>query len=339
MTAFRRVAPAVLLFFLSPLVAEFLLGDFTVAVIFLVLALAPMYGGGALVIREVVRRTGRGWPSIVLLALAFGVLEEGVTTMSLFNPDYVGAHLLDTGFVPALGIAIPWTIFVLTLHTVWSISVPIALIEEWTPRRTTPWLRTPGFVIGCLLLALGAFGTTMSTYGTEHFVASRTQLLVVGLVVAVLVAAAFLLPRRTEREVRRAAPAPGVVLIAGLAAGALFFLTGPEPVWLGVLQMLIALGAIGAAILLWSRRSGWGSRQRFAAAAAGILTYAWHSFTSTPLAGGGPVITPVSHAFFALTAVVLLGLEWRSLMTAIPDSGADSEMSDEDREQAVSPVD
>jgi hypothetical protein len=76
----RRVAPAVALFFLSPLVAEFLLGDFGLGALFVLIGLAPMYGGGAIVIREVVRRTGRGWPSIVLLALAYGVLEEGFTT-------------------------------------------------------------------------------------------------------------------------------------------------------------------------------------------------------------------------------------------------------------------
>jgi hypothetical protein len=48
-------------------------------------ALAPMYGGGALLIREIVRRKGRGWPSIILLALAYGILGEGIATESLFN--------------------------------------------------------------------------------------------------------------------------------------------------------------------------------------------------------------------------------------------------------------
>ena len=32
----------------------------------------------------------------------------------LFNADHANAHLLDKGFVPALGIAVPWTIFVRT---------------------------------------------------------------------------------------------------------------------------------------------------------------------------------------------------------------------------------
>src|ERR1700750_2662395 len=108
----RRVLPAIALFFLSPLVAEFLLGDFTFAQLTFLVLLAPAYGGAAVLIRECTRRTGRGWPTMVLLALAYGVLEEGLETQSLFNPDYLHAHLLDTGYVPALGIAVPWTLFV-----------------------------------------------------------------------------------------------------------------------------------------------------------------------------------------------------------------------------------
>lgn len=353
----RRVAPAIFLFFLSPFVAEWMLGDFPITYLPFIVVLAPMYGGGAILIRELVRRSGRGWPSIVLLALAYGVLEEGLTTMSLFNPDYAGAHLLDQGFVPALGIAVPWTIFVLTLHTVWSISVPIALTEEWTPRRSTPWLRTPGTVLAGLLFALGCFGTTMSSYGTGHYLAPWPKLLVVVIIVLILVAAAFLIPARQAREVatvdpvRRAgdtweaapvrrveetrassavefagapwarpnyevgkgAPAASVVLASALAAGLLFGLTDWSPTWLGVAQMVVAPAGIAVAIGLWSQRAGWGSRQRLAAGAGGLLTYGWYEFGTHPVVGGGAVITPVSHVICALIALTLLFLEARSL--------------------------
>jgi hypothetical protein len=39
-------------------------------------------------IREVIRHKGGGWPAIVVLAAAYGVIEEGLATQSLFNPDY-----------------------------------------------------------------------------------------------------------------------------------------------------------------------------------------------------------------------------------------------------------
>ncbi|WP_431910374.1 hypothetical protein [Nonomuraea jabiensis] len=108
----RRILLALGLSLLSPLVAEFLLGDFPLTYLYFLLLLAPTYGGAAVVIREVARRKGLGWPSIVLMALAYGVFEEGIMTMSLFNPDYAGQRLLDPGYVLALGIGVPWTLFV-----------------------------------------------------------------------------------------------------------------------------------------------------------------------------------------------------------------------------------
>ncbi|AGL18557.1 hypothetical protein [Actinoplanes sp. N902-109] len=315
----RRIGPALGLFFLSPLVAEFLLGDFTLSMLPFLALLAPLYGGGALVIRELVRRTGRGWPSIVLLALAYGLFEEGLTTQSLFNPDYAGAHLLEQGYVPALGIAVPWTLYVLALHTVWSISVPIALTEQATSRGVVPWLRTPGLVVAGLLLALGAFGTTMASYGNGHYWAPAPQLIVVSVVVVLLVVAAFLI-KPGQRPAHGTAPAPAVVLAVTLGAGALFMATRWLPDAAGVPAMLLAFTVAGAGIAIWSRRAGWDGRHRLAAAAGGLLTYAWHSFTTEPLAGGGPVMTPLSHTVLALAAVVLLVvLARRSAVVARPE--------------------
>jgi hypothetical protein len=106
------VKPAIGLFFLAPLVAEFLLGNLPIKLLPALVVLAPMYGGGALLIRETVRRVRRGWPSILLLALAYGILEEAFTTQSLFNPDYLGMHLglLKPAYIPALGIGGWWTV-------------------------------------------------------------------------------------------------------------------------------------------------------------------------------------------------------------------------------------
>ncbi|HEU0114734.1 MAG TPA: hypothetical protein VFQ80_08655, partial [Thermomicrobiales bacterium] len=68
-----RVAPAIGLFFLAPLVAEFLLGNVAIDALAGLIVLAPLYGGGAVLIREAPRRADRGWPSMLLLGLAYGV--------------------------------------------------------------------------------------------------------------------------------------------------------------------------------------------------------------------------------------------------------------------------
>lgn len=68
----RRYAPAVGLFFLSPFVAEFLLGDIGIDKLAIGLVLAPFYGGGAILVREASRRRSGGWPAILLLGFAYG---------------------------------------------------------------------------------------------------------------------------------------------------------------------------------------------------------------------------------------------------------------------------
>jgi hypothetical protein len=311
----RRVAPAIALFFLAPLVAEFLLGDFPLTYLPLLLVFAPMYGGGALLIREVTRRTGHGWPTIILLALAYGVFEEGITTQSLFNPDYAHAHLLDHGFVPALGIAVPWTLFVLGLHTVWSISVPIALVEAFVPdRRTTPWLRTPGLVVMCALFVLGVVLTTTESVRDNHFMAPWPALAVALLGSAALAVVAFSVPHGPAPRPGRA-PSPWLVLAAALVAGAVFLLGFGLPTWPAVAALLLAPAAMTWAVRTWSGRDGWDHRHRLALAAGALLTYAWHSFLMTPVLGDGPVVTPVSHAVFALAAVGLLAAAFSRVPT------------------------
>ena len=91
-----------------------------------------------------------------MLALAFGVIEEGMVCQTLFNPHYFGFDLFREAYLPVLGMGVWWTLFVLTLHTVWSISAPVAIIESLVPgRKTTPWLGWPGLVVFAVVYLLG----------------------------------------------------------------------------------------------------------------------------------------------------------------------------------------
>nr|WP_055506225.1 hypothetical protein [Nonomuraea pusilla] len=304
----RRILPALGLALLSPLVAEFLLGDFPLTHLPFLVMLAPTYGGAAVVIREVARRKGLGWPAIVLMALAYGVLEEGVMTMSLFNPDYAGQRLLDPGYVPFLGIGVPWTLFVLGLHTVWSVCVPIALVEELAgDRRTTPWLGRAGLGVTAALATLGAVAVTVFSYGNGHFLASAPQLTAVAVIVAGLVAAAFRLPSAPPAP-GRAAPSPWTVFAAALAAGGLFELStlADLPVWAVITTLAAAEAGIAVLVLRWSAGRGWGGGHRVALAGGALLTYAWHAFFSGPLVPTTPAMNLASHVVFGAGAVALL---------------------------------
>lgn len=306
-SGFRRVAPALVLFFLAPFVGEFLLGDFSIDAFGIILPMAPMYGGGALAIREIARRLGRGWPTMLVLALAYGLIEEGIAIQTLFNPHYLGFHLLAAGWVPVLGIGVWWTAFVLTLHVVWSISVPIALVEGlFAERRTQPWLRRPGLAVSLALLAAGYGVIHHFTRMQDPFSASAAQELSVGAIVIVLVIAALW---RRDRSPAGPGAVPGVWLvgIAALALG-LAFMTANRVLqgWtLAAAQW--AMDAVGAMLLLaWSRRAGWTPLHTLAAAGGALLTYACTAFGQTPVKGGTGTIALASHLIFAAVAIALL---------------------------------
>ena len=171
----RGIWPALGLVFVAPLVAEYLLGNLPMKLLPALIVLAPMYGGGALLIREVVRRTGRGWPSILLLGMAYGIFEEAYTTQSLFNPNYLKLNLglLTPAYIPSLGISAWWTLWMFMVHGIWSISTPIALVEACVPDRArTPWLGRVGLVVVTLVFLLGATAAGVMQYKQDPFLAS-----------------------------------------------------------------------------------------------------------------------------------------------------------------------
>jgi hypothetical protein len=57
-----------------------------------------LYGSGALLIREVARRRGVGWPAILVMGAAYGILEEGVFIHSWSIPaskGYIASPSMD----------------------------------------------------------------------------------------------------------------------------------------------------------------------------------------------------------------------------------------------------
>jgi len=313
----RRIAPALVLVFLAPFVGEVLLGNTPLRLIGAYLLVLPMYGFGALFIRELSRRTGRGWPTILILGVAYGVVEEGLADMSLFNPNFLGQHLLSYGNL--FGIGWPWWFFVLTLHAVWSIGVSIALAEALFARHGPyPWLGRTGLVVSGVVFGLGV--VLVHFVGGEGYKLSAGELVLSLALVAVLTAVAFLLPRRrvTQPAGPQQAPSPWV---AGVTA---FVLTGA---FMSVTRLAYALKLSAVVLILvyfllyglavlavwrWSRRIGWNAEHRFALAAGALLTYAWYGFVQAP----HDALDLVGQAIFALLALGVLILASRQVRTS-----------------------
>ncbi len=324
----RHVGLAIGLFFLAPLVAEFLLGNLPIKMLGALVVLAPLYGGGALLIRESVRRTGHGWPSIVILGLVYGIVEEAFTTQSLFNPNYLGLnlHLLEPAYISVLGIGAWWTVFVLTIHTAWSISASIALMEAFVPDgASAPWLGRTGLTIAGLLFVLGAVASTLIELRHDHFLASPAQLASAAVICVILALIAFRTPA-WKASVTARVPNPWLAGVFALAAGSAVLLIPSRWGWGAAIAILAVDGIVLAAVLFWSCSLFWNMRHKLALAAGAALAYGWHSFFEHPAVGEMDSSVRIGNAIFLGAAVVLIAAaaarNRQSKLAFVPDPEA-----------------
>jgi len=316
--AIRRLSPAFGLFVLAPFVAEFLLGNITLAEPLLGLVLAPLYGCGALLVRELGRRSGGGWPMMALLAAAYALIEEGPVDQLLWNDSYAGHDLLHgDSYLPALGMSVELTQTILALHTVWSICVPIAIVESFVPdRQAKPWLGRVGLAVTAVIYVSGAGLVFLGNYAEEHFLASPAQLAGAGAAISALVVIAFGIRSRRLPCAQGNAPSPWLVGTAALTLTSAYW--GPavlvtagwyEWIGVGVWFTVVALGVM--LVSRWSRQQGWNQRHRLALAAGATVTYAWAAFPVPPEGGGSLAIDLVSNAVFGVVAITVLALAAR----------------------------
>jgi hypothetical protein len=317
----RGIWPALALFFVAPLVAEFLLGNLPIKLLPALVVLAPLYGGGALLIREVARRTGRGWPSILLLGMAYGLVEEAFTTQSLFNPNYLGLNLglLTPAYIPSLGIGAWWTLWMLMVHGIWSISTPIALIEASVPDRArTPWLGRVELSVVAIVFLFGAVATTLMGYKHDRFLASTAQFAGAAVVIVMLVILAFGVSRNRRYAAYRQAPLPWILGLVALAFASAAMLVPMRWGW-GAVAALLALD-LGMIVVIapLARRGAMVLAHQLALGAGAALAYGWHAFLQRPAVGGLDATVRIGNGIFLAGAIALIGYAAGRNAGAIP---------------------
>jgi hypothetical protein len=321
-----RLAPAVGLFFLAPLTAEYLIGylDSTGSLprlLFGLLFFGPLYGGAALTIREITRRSGRGWLTIILLSFAFGVFQAGLVDHSLFNMSYLDFEWMEDAamptYIPALGISVNLALSYIIGHVMWSICVPILVVEAFVPHhRTTPWLSNAGLVV-TILLYLGMCGIIFWGHIVEeNFLPSPAQLVAATAVVMLLIYAAFKVKEPRPQASNNPIPSPwwtGIITFFILSATTLLeigvALLGMDTAFLSDWPgTLLSAGLhILLAVLLWrwSRHGAWHTDHMLAVAGGILLTRAWMAFLIEP-AGDVALTYKLLHNIVFLLGVVLL---------------------------------
>jgi hypothetical protein len=317
----RRIGPAAALLLLSPFMAEFL-SLASPAILLLIPPFAVLdlciYGCGALLIRELAVRWGKGWPSVLAMGVAFAIVEEGLVVSSFFDP--LAPPRLDMGGWGAGPDGTNW-VWIPTLcvfHAVVAVALPILLVHLAFPSRARErWLSgrrltvaAAGLVFG-ILLGRAVFGS--GAFGKDYYARMLPWQLAASLAaIALLGLAARLLPARIGLPERWArTPAPGPLGALSAACYLAFFGFGWVSKEAGLppgaaLAGVLAAAAAAALGLLWaSSAAGWRDRHRFAVPAGVIAFYVCLS----PLGGVFGLATGVPTGYF-------LWRSWRAVKAA-----------------------
>jgi hypothetical protein len=151
-----RMAPALLLMFLAPVMAEVLPGATRLSALFVLPIQICVWGGGALLIRYAVKKWRLGWRNMLLLTLVLSIAEECLIQQTSLAPMVL--YIKGEVYARALGVNYVYFLWALAYETVFVVFLPVVLLELLFPqRRDETWLTRAGlimvmvfFVIGCL---------------------------------------------------------------------------------------------------------------------------------------------------------------------------------------------
>jgi len=266
----RNRRAAVLLVLMAPLIAEVGMGNISVTQAWVLPVFVPIYGGGALFLREVLRRTGGGIANLLLLGVVYGLVEEGLALQSLTSPHLYGA----AGWAPRLfGLNTAYTELNLVYHALFSITIPIVVVELiFAGYGKQPYLRRGGVIAGGVVALLGGLLLRVAVPSSED-PGYQMPLVAILLIAAVAGALTVVALRRRVPSGRPAEPPRGAVLGIGAGLGTYLFLALLwHPAFAPGDWRLVAMA--GAAVLAaaavvgfrrWSADPRWTSRHVLAA--------------------------------------------------------------------------
>ena len=266
------------LYFLSPVIGEMVSGSSPPSEFFTVfglLVLPLLYGGGALIIRELSVIWGKGWASILIMGLAYGIIEEGLMVRSFFDPGWVDIGALGE-YGRFLGVNWVWTVMLTLFHCMFSIAVPILLVNIAMPDQagkrwiSDRWLKRLGaaFIVNVIVGFL-----LFTRYSPGPLECSVAAIMVISLyaIAHEIPAHPFRIGGRLERP--RRFFSIGLLLGSGiLLIGWVVPSTGVHPIVTIIMEAVLAILCLLAAIRWSDAGRAWDDRHKLALA-AGALSF------------------------------------------------------------------
>jgi hypothetical protein len=313
------VSPALVLFFLSPIMGE-LVSAFLSPLEFLhplrlAITLVP-YGCGAIAVRETVQRRRKGFASLVLLGLAFGLLFEGIVTRVLFDPNWGGLGPLAI-YGRARGFSWVLAVGIVHFQAMISIVCPILTTEALFPtRRHEHWVGTPTLLLCCSALPCWTF--IIGLY-VSFFPQPTHALALIGVVVVLVTLALYIPPEPLAVGTRRVPPPRAFGIIGGTGMTLIMVGTFVVPGWDArpsatvMFFTLLTILVVELGALVWLSSGGsWDDRHRLALV-IGTLTFflAFGILKDCESFQGRSLVSGV-------TLWLLLRLQWRAQIGPFP---------------------
>ena len=282
------LAPALALVVLAPLIAEVLSGATRLSYIFVLIPEMMVWGCGALLIREVVRRWNAGGTSLLLLGLALSVAEEFIIQQTSLAPlPWLGSTPV---YSRQWGVTWLFFLFMLGYESVWVVVVPVQLTELiFSERRNDLWLKTRGLVISSIVFLFGSYiawfaWTQRARPMTFHVPPYHPPPVLVGsgvLTIVVLAIAAYAFrgadPKSSARKVPPAWLVGPAVLVMGFPwYGLMALIFAPAMKHNFSFWLPMAVGVVWAFLVYlivryWSSSTDWNDMHRWSAVFAATL--------------------------------------------------------------------
>lgn len=297
----------------APISAEYLsaylpVTGFVPALLTGLLVLGPLYGGAALLIREVAVRRSLGWTGILLLAAAFGLAMPGLVDLALFaeeRPDIeYWQPMRETTYIAVLDISGYTALTWVSGHVLMSVGAPLAVLDAVAPRlRGRPLLSRTGIVVLSVLWLLAAVIIRMDNAEIYGYQPSFAQTITVAVAVVLLAGLALgPLGAATTGNAGRSVP-PWVVLVAAVLA-LLAYDMAPWT-WTGVAVVAGLLLAAPVIIGYCATTGNWSARHIGALGAGALIGRALIGFL-TPVPDGVNTAAKLAHNCVLLAAVMVL---------------------------------
>jgi hypothetical protein len=327
-SATRFRAPIWSLLILAPVISEVLSGSTRISFLFVLIPEIMVWGCGALLCRELVRRWQAGATSLLMLGLALSIAEEFIIQQTSIAPlPFPG---VNANYARFWGVNWLYFLFMLGYESVWVVLVPTQVTELLFPdSRNQPWLRKRGLIATCVVFLVGCriawYGWTQQArprLGAAPYHPPMMAILLGLLAIAILISMAWLLRSHGHSgQVDSRQPAsPWLIglkaFIFGLAWWALMtlvFAPHPElPVWIPLTAGLVWAAMAFALVRCWSSARGWGDLHRWSLSFGATLSCMSAAYISTAGWSQLDLIGKIILNLMAVVGFVLLARRvWR----------------------------